>query len=103
MSIEARFWKFHAENPHIYELIVLYAREAKRAGFINYGIGSIFERIRWHVNMETINHDGFKMSNDLRSRYARLVMRQEEDLKGFFRIRPLSSSSSTEKKRKAIA
>lgn len=95
-SIEKRFWIYHRDNPNIYNLIVHFAREAKKAGFSQYGISEIFGRIRWHINMETKSNDGFKISNDLRSRYARLVMKQEPDLKGFFRIRPLSEYSSTE-------
>ncbi len=93
-ELDRKFWQYHHDNPHIYALIVKYAREVKAAGFTTYSINAIFERIRWHVLVETKSEDSFKMSNDHRSRYARLVMKKEPDLKGFFNLRPLTTYST---------
>ena len=88
--IERDFRKFHAENPHVYELLCVKAREAKAAGHARYGIKSIFERVRWHYQIE-LRHleEPFKLNNNYTSRYARLIMAQEPDLAGFFEIREL--------------
>lgn len=88
-TIQERFEKFHAENPHIYHYFVLYARQAKAAGYEHYGCHAIMQRVRWHMEIETRSDDGFKINNDFSSRYARRIMEQEPDLKGFFVTRRL--------------
>jgi len=47
------------------------------------------QRVRWHMEIETRSDDGFKINNDFSSRYARRIMEQEPDLKGFFVTRRL--------------
>ena len=39
----------------------------------------------------TDEHSGFKLNNNYRSRYARLIMEQEADLEGVFQIRELTT------------
>jgi hypothetical protein len=101
MNLEKAFWKFHKENPHVYKLIVKYAREAKKAGFVTYGMKSIFERVRWHVHMEKAVEE-FKMNNNFSSRYSRLVMKKNRDLRAFFKTRPLNGPTSTTRKRTPV-
>lgn len=92
-TIQQRFLAYHRANPQIYRLIVHYAREAMYSGHrTHYGISMIYERVRWHVNIETRSEDEFKLNNDYRSRYARLVMEQEFDLADFFEIRKLKAA-----------
>ena len=88
-TIQEKFEKFHAENPQIYRYFVLYARQAKAAGYEHYGCHAIMQRVRWHMEIETRSDDGFKINNDFSSRYARRIMEQEPDLKGFFVTRRL--------------
>lgn len=90
-SIQDRFEEFHLNNPRIYALIVRFSREALLAGRQHYGMKAIFERIRWHIFVETRSEDDFKLCNDFTSRYARLVMEQEPDLVDFFELRGLKS------------
>lgn len=89
-SIQARFERFHEENPHVYELLVHLAREARREGIQKTSMSLLFEVARWTRMLKT-NEDSFKLSNDYRSRYARLIMEQEPDLSGLFETRPLTS------------
>jgi hypothetical protein len=89
-TIQERFEAFHAENPEVYQLLCRYSREAKSAGRNHYGIEALFSRIRWHKQIET-RGDDFKLNNDFRSRYARLLMQKESDLDGFFELRNLRS------------
>ena len=88
-SIAERFADFHALNPDVYAAIIEIARTMKGRGINKMGISLIFERLRWLHYIDTKGAEGFKLSNDFRSEYARLIMRSERDLAGFFEIREL--------------
>ena len=81
------FIRFHRDNPEIYDLYVKYAFQLRDAGRENYGSKAIVERIRWHVNVETQSKDEFKINNNHTAYYARMVMMDYPELKGYFRIR----------------
>ena len=88
VTIQERFEQFHAMNPHVYTHIVAIARELRRRGFRRIGIGMIFERLRWLHALAT-QGDDFKLNNNFRSRYARLIMDAEADLADAFEVRRL--------------
>jgi hypothetical protein len=90
--IQRSFERFHFDNPHVYTALVAFAREAKAAGFGRYGMKSLFERLRWHYEIELRSTDLYKLNNNYTSRYARLIMATESDLKHFFETR---SSAAT--------
>lgn len=108
-GIEAAFWKFHEDNPKVYQLLVKYARQAKNAGQRRFGIGMIWERLRWYTAVETRDETGLKLNNNHRSRYARLLMQRERCsdecqgcekprcLAGMFEIRELDQPTELEK------
>ena len=89
---ESRFLEFHRKNPKVYELLVQYARRARERGYKTYGIGALWEIVRWDWNvfLKTAGTE-LKLNNNFRSRYARLIMQQEPDLEGFFHLRELHS------------
>ena len=89
-TIQERFEAFHAKNPRVYELLVFFAKACLKKNK-TLGIGAIWERLRWEIYMETVGEEAFKLSNDFRSRYARLIMEQEPELEGFFDLRELRS------------
>jgi hypothetical protein len=89
--LQEEFATFHLNNPKVYESLVRLARKAKAAGKTKCGIGMLFEVARWEFWLTTEKAGGWKLNNNLRSRYARLIMQQEEDLEGFFDIRELRS------------
>lgn len=89
-SYDLKFAAFHRENPKVYQKLVELARRVRGRGFETYSIKSLFEQVRWHYHVET-NDPDFKLNNNYHSRYARLIMEQEEDLKDFFEIRVLTS------------
>jgi hypothetical protein len=91
-TIQARFEEFHAVTPWIYAALVAKARKAKARGYTQIGIAFLVEIIRWEDGSTTVNQDGFKISNDFRSRYSRLIMQQEPDLAGFFTMRGLEAA-----------
>lgn len=89
-TIDVDFQKFCDDNPSIYTNLVSMARKAKAAGFSKYGIKGLFEVLRWSRTVETKTLD-FKLNNNYTSRYARLIMSKEPDLKDFFETRELVS------------
>lgn len=91
LSIEERFRRFHAENPEVYREIVRLARRAREAGRTRIGIKQIFEVIRYNHGITT-RGENLKLNNSYSSRYARLVERQEADLKGLFETRELKAA-----------
>lgn len=81
------FLEYHRTHPEVYQLLVRFAREAKLKGRRKrYGIAAIFERARWHAQIEKADGE-WKLNNNFRSYYARLIEQQEPDLKGFFEVR----------------
>jgi hypothetical protein len=95
-TLTEKFKAFHRANPHIYDKIVEIARAKKREGYSKYSMKRIFEEIRWeNRGIETDGTDEYTLSNSFTSRYARLVMRQEEDLVGFFNLKPLRTPRGT--------
>lgn len=84
-SIPARFRRFHAANPNVYEALVHLARQLqKRRNMSKIGIGMLYEVLRWNYYMTTDSEDDYKLSNDFRACYARKIMAEEPDLKGIF-------------------
>ncbi len=95
-DIDKAFWRFHRDNPRVYELLVMYARQAVAAGRRKFGIRMIWERLRWYVLIETQDPTGLKLNDHYHSRYARLMMLQEADLEDMFETRELHTTSSLE-------
>ena len=87
-DIDLRFWEFHRDNPHVYETLVRLARKARSRGHSKVGIGMLFEVARWEIALET-NDQTFRLNNNHRSRYARLIMQREPDLAHIFDTREL--------------
>lgn len=81
-----KFWRFHMNNPHVYEGLVALARQAKSMGIDHYGIAALYEVLRWNRAIQT-SGDAFKLNNDFRAHYARLIMEVEPDLADFFETR----------------
>lgn len=90
MSIEERFHRFHAQNPWVYREIVSMALKAKGLGRKRIGMKQIFEVIRWNHAIQT-RGENVKLNNNYSSRYARLIERQEPDLRDLFETRELKS------------
>jgi hypothetical protein len=90
-TIEADFWEFHHRNPIVYNGLVRLARKwRERRGTEKLGIGMLFEVLRWDLAIST-EGDAFKLNNNYRSYYARLIMTREPDLEGVFETRRLNA------------
>ena len=90
------FLLFHREQPRVYRLFEHFAYEALNAGQRHYGSKAIFERIRWHMEVE--RKEEFKVNNNYASGYARLLMIQNKAFDGFFELRhtPIPLKGMTE-------
>ena len=89
--LENNSMKFHQENPHVWELFKRYTNAAMSAGRGYYSAYAIFERIRWHQDIETRDELGFKLNNNHRPYYARLFQAHYPKKAYFFRTRQLTS------------
>jgi hypothetical protein len=85
------FWNYHLQHPDVEFQLRNLALNAKRAGLKVYGIGAIWEVLRWRLRVEGGRIEEFKCSNDYRSRYARFLMWRHPELQGFFVLRELRS------------
>ena len=89
-TIQERFEQFHRLNPWVYDSLVELVRDYRRRGYPAIGIGHLVEILRWLRRGKTYDPTAdFKLSNDYRSRYSRLIMAQEPDLDGFITTRSL--------------
>lgn len=83
-----QFDRFHAAHPDVYNALVRLARQwVSTTGRRRVGIDSLFGAARWSV-MLTTNDPDYKLRNDFKPFYARLIMHQEPDLDGLFELRP---------------
>ena len=91
ITIQERFEKFHSDHPHVYEILVKFAKEAKKSGKTKLGTKLLVERARWELMFLTKSEDSFKINNSYTSRYARLIMEQEGELEDFFNLRNIKT------------
>lgn len=88
-AIAERFATFHETNPDVYAALVMHTRELVELGHHRVGIGMLWEVLRWsHMRTDDPTSD-FRLNNDYRSHYARLIMDQEPDLADVFETRRL--------------
>lgn len=91
LTLEERFWLFHADNLHVYDKLLEIARFVRlNTKKTTWGIAAIFERLRWLSEFET-EGDRFKLNNNHKAFYARMLM-EEPGLTGFFKVREQKSA-----------
>lgn len=84
--IEVAFWKFHRENPQVYDALRRLAYSLIERGHEHYGIKALCEVVRFEHVM-AVNDPAFKINNNHTALYARLLMANEKRLDGFFDTR----------------
>lgn len=85
-QIRARFEYFHEANPAVYDRLAQLARQwaERRPG--KQSIAMLYEVLRWQEGTSTTG-DPFRLNNDFRAHYARLLMDREPDLRDVFETR----------------
>lgn len=90
--IQREFMEFHASNPHVYSELVRLARTMLARGYKRIGIGMLWETMRYNYFISTDDPTSeWKLNNNYRSRYARLIESKEPDIAGAFETRELKS------------
>lgn len=89
------FAKFHLNNPDVWVAFKRFAFQVIETGRQRYSSNALFERIRWHTEIES---DGkpFRMSNTYRAYYARLFHIAYPQYDGFFTCNKLTSEDRPE-------
>ena len=87
-TIAQRFARFHQDNPQVYSMLVSLARDLRARRSRKLGIGMLFEVLRWQYYVQTNSEEEYKLNNNYRAQYARLIMEQEPDLHEAFNTRP---------------
>ncbi len=85
-DIDTKFQEYHEANPHVYSGLKELALRLRKRGRQHYGIGALFEVLRYERALTTVG-DEFKLNNNYRALYARLLMEDEPELNGFFATR----------------
>lgn len=73
-SIQESFDRFHAANPWVAAELRRMALDLVRAGHDRVGIGMLYEVLRWrYMRGTTDTSSTFRLNNNYRSRYARML------------------------------
>lgn len=84
-----RFKQFHLANPEVYEEFKRLANQMKRTGRKQYSAETIINVMRWHFEIKST--DTFKLNNDFKPLYARLLAWECPEFSEFFEFRKVRS------------
>ncbi len=86
-----RFADFHQDHPEVYAALTRLTRQAHDAGARRIGIAQLFEVLRWEWVLSALpaSNEAWKLNNDYKSRYSRLIMHREPWAAGMFETRRL--------------
>ncbi len=87
LSIPERAERYHLAHPWVFDQLKDLAMMLQGRGHQRYGIGGLFEVLRWHRAMQIDTQETFKLCNDYRAWYARHLMQAVPELDGFFNLR----------------
>lgn len=91
-QIRARFERFHAANPQVWELFKKFTFQLIAAGRAHYSSDAIMQRIRWHTDVETVG-EPVKINDHYTAFYARMFHKEFPAHDGFFRNRVQTSKN----------
>jgi hypothetical protein len=91
-NIWARWWRFHEKHPEVYADLRSRARTVLARGWRQYAMRALWEVMRWHFQFVRDPEADWKLNDHFPSRYARLLMAENADLRGFFELRTLRAA-----------
>ncbi len=91
----AKFWVFHKNNPHVYDLFCRFALVAARRGRTRFSARTVLHRIRWYTQIETEDPGGFKVNNNWSPFYARLFVHDFPEYATLFETRTAHADGGT--------
>ena len=86
------FEAFHEQNPLIYTLLQELALDQVSKGRTHGSIGHLIEQVR-HEGSVHVDDQYFAIRNAFRAYYARKLMDETPQLRGFFTIRPSAADT----------
>lgn len=91
-TIRRQFLNFHIAHPEVYVEILELCRQWVSRGTERWSIDGVFEVLRWQRRFRDLPAAGeeFKLNNNYRAHYARLVV-QEPGLASIFELRKLKT------------
>lgn len=90
-SIQERFESFHALNPWVYKAFCQITDDWIARGKGRIGIGMLTEILRWQYGRQTTG-DEFRINNNFRSRYVRLMVAEHPEYAEVFQTRELRAA-----------
>lgn len=89
-SVLQRFKTYHKKNPQVFNRFSALAFQMKNTGRKVYSAETIINVMRWHTDLET-NGEAFKINNDFKPLYARLLIYHYPEFDGFFKLKKVTS------------
>ena len=86
-TIQERFERFHAANPQVYRAIVILSRQSIAVGATRLSMNQIFETLRASYQIARTSNDSYKINNDFRAPFARLLVETLPEMRPYFEIR----------------
>lgn len=94
--LDREFDGFHARHPEVYLELVRLGRTLLARGYTHLGIGMLWETLRYTSMLgASPGEDTYRLNNNHRSRYARLIMEREPGFAGVFETRALHDDGTT--------
>ncbi|MFF8769051.1 hypothetical protein [Kitasatospora sp. NPDC015120] len=88
-TIQERFEQFHDLNPWVLTELERLTAECIEARFSKISLGMLFELVRYSYGRATLSADDFRLNNDFRSRYARLLIERHPEWGSHIEVRAL--------------
>ena len=86
---EQKFWRFHNNNPQVYEMFIEYAMEAHASGKrVSHWL--LVNRIRWEAEIVTNSEEVYRIPNGTIGYYARLFINDYPEAGDMFETRPMA-------------
>lgn len=90
-TIQDRFEAFHQANQWVAGAYERLTQDWLNRGHQRIGIGMLTEVIRWQYGRRTVAADGFRLNNNFRSRYVRLLIERHPEWADVFETRALKT------------
>lgn len=92
-TIQQAFEAFHRANPWVYRALEQLTADQVAQGRERVGIGMLFEVVRWHHSRSTTDESsGFRLNNNYRSRYVRMLTAKHPEWHSLFAVRELRAA-----------
>jgi len=90
LTVREQFEVFHRLNPWVYTELDRMARELRAIGRRHLGMSCLVETLRFNFYRQTVDPNSeFKVNNNYKPHYARLLITEDPELESLFELRKL--------------